>query len=68
MNRQLSSNSVGSALRKVESYQYPATHVGHLSDAQNEALEAFKQLSADKGYFRPATREQPASHDDETML
>jgi len=57
-------------LRRVDSYQYPAAHLGHLTDAQQEALDRFKSLCQEKGYYRPAgDGSNPyASHDDETML
>jgi hypothetical protein len=58
----------GGALQRVQSYQYPATHVGHLAHDQIVALERFKTLSAQKGYYRAAQGGQRASHDDETLL
>ena len=58
----------GGDLQRVQSYQYPATHVGHLAQDQIVALERFKTLAAQKGYYRAAQGGQRASHDDETLL
>lgn len=56
-------------LKKVESYQYPKAHVGHLGAGQLKKLDELKQLSRQKGYWTPAgPAGQPASHDDETLL
>ncbi|KAF2122486.1 CRAL-TRIO domain-containing protein [Lophiotrema nucula] len=57
-------------LKRVESFQYPAAHLGHLTDNQQLALESFKQIAQDGGYYRPpgAGGMAEASHDDETML
>ncbi|GAB7357013.1 hypothetical protein MBLNU459_g7841t1 [Dothideomycetes sp. NU459] len=57
-----------SDLQRTESYQYPATHVGHLNAQQQKALDSFKELCQQKGYFTPAGANGTASHDDETML
>lgn len=57
-------------LKLVESFQYPAAHLGHLSEGQQAALDAFKQLCQDEGYYEPAGfngRSEP-THDDETLL
>lgn len=57
-------------LKRVESFQYPAAHLGHLSESQQAALDAFKQLCQDEGYYKPAGfngRTEP-THDDETLL
>ena len=48
--------------------QYPAGHLSHLSDNQQEQLNAFKKICLDKGYYTPAAAGKDASHDDETML
>lgn len=59
----------GAPLERVESFQYPSGHLGHLSQSQQGALENFKQLCEQKGYYRPAQdRQHPATHDDETLL
>jgi hypothetical protein len=42
--------------------------LGHLGPDQEKALEKFKKLSQDKGYYRPAADGKPASHDDENLL
>lgn len=57
-------------LQRVDSYQYPAAHLGHLTENQQNALEKFKDLCRDAGYYRPAgvDGKKIASHDDETML
>lgn len=68
MQRTTTDSSIGSALKKVESYQYPATHLGHLTPDQNDKLEALKKIATDKGYYTPETSDRKASHDDETML
>lgn len=57
------------ALRRVESYQYPKAHDGHLDASQMGKLDAFKQSAQQKGYYTPpGPAGQPASHDDETLL
>ncbi|KAF2177878.1 CRAL/TRIO domain-containing protein [Zopfia rhizophila CBS 207.26] len=60
----------GADLRKIESFQYPAAHYGHLTDNQQTALDAFKKLCLDAGYYKPAgtDRKTDPSHDDETLL
>ncbi|KAF2018518.1 CRAL/TRIO domain-containing protein [Aaosphaeria arxii CBS 175.79] len=58
-------------LSRIESFQYPAAHYGHLSADQQQALEAFKSLCLEQGYYIPASPAEPrseASHDDETLL
>jgi hypothetical protein len=54
-------------LSRVESFQYPSAHFGHLSDNQQQQLAAFKQLCQEKGYYSPGGV-APPSHDDETLL
>jgi hypothetical protein len=41
-------------LQRVESMQYPAGHLSHLSDNQQEQLNAFRKICLDKGYYTPA--------------
>jgi hypothetical protein len=48
--------------------QYPAGHLSHLSDNQQEQLNTFKKICLDKGYYTPAAAGKAASHDDETLL
>ena len=50
--------------------QWPTGHVGHLSENQQNALESFKKLCEQKGYYAPASADGKvqASHDDETLL
>jgi len=57
-------------LKRTESFQYPAAHYGHLTDDQQAALDAFRQLCQESGYYKPAgTAGLPEpSHDDETLL
>ncbi|KAF2207388.1 hypothetical protein CERZMDRAFT_23613, partial [Cercospora zeae-maydis SCOH1-5] len=47
---------------------WPAGHVGHLSEGQRGALDKFKDISHEKGYYHPGDEKTAASHDDETML
>ncbi|KAF2144392.1 uncharacterized protein K452DRAFT_245186 [Aplosporella prunicola CBS 121167] len=53
---------------RVDSFQYPAAHLGHLTASQQTALDKFKQLAHQAGHYTPATAGAIASHDDETML
>ncbi|TKA71889.1 hypothetical protein B0A49_03352 [Cryomyces minteri] len=62
------SHSHDTDLARIESYQYPAAHIGHLSPPQQAALDSFKQLCQRQGYYRPAGPQGEASHDDETLL
>lgn len=39
-----------------------------MSAGQIQALEQFKELCKEKGYWIPANVDEPASHDDETLL
>lgn len=57
-------------LNRIQSFQYPAAHYGHLTNEQQEALDAFKVLCQDEGYYKPGgpTGTPEASHDDETLL
>ena len=61
---------MASSISRMESYQYPAAHFGHLNDDQQEALEKFKQICQERGYYFPKGQDgrQYASHDDETLL
>lgn len=56
------------ALSKTDSFQYPAAHFGHLTEGQQAALDSFKELCLENGYYRPAEHGNHASHDDETLL
>lgn len=58
----------GTELQRVDSFQYPNAHLGHLTEGQQKSLDSFKQLCASKGYYKPATAGAAASHDDETLL
>lgn len=55
-------------LQRIESMQYPAGHLAHLSDQQQEKLNEFRQLCEEQNYYTPATGAKAASHDDETLL
>ena len=57
-------------LKRIESFQYPSAHYGHLTDNQQQQLDAFKQLCQDEGYYKPLGTDEKAdvSHDDETLL
>jgi hypothetical protein len=55
-------------LQRVESMQYPAGHLAHLSENQQTKLNEFKQICQTNGYYTPPTGGKDASHDDETML
>ncbi|KAI2475727.1 CRAL/TRIO domain-containing protein [Pyrenophora tritici-repentis] len=55
-------------LSRVESMQYPAGHLSHLSENQQAQLVEFKNICRDAGYYTPASGGKQASHDDETML
>ncbi|KAL6703464.1 hypothetical protein ACN47E_009638 [Coniothyrium glycines] len=55
-------------LSRIESMQYPAGHLSHLTPAQQAKLDEFKQICEKQGYWTPSTGAGQASHDDETML
>ncbi|KAI8939543.1 hypothetical protein NX059_003312 [Plenodomus lindquistii] len=55
-------------LSRVESSQYPAGHLSHLTAGQQNQLEAFKKIAHEQKYWTPANGATQASHDDETML
>jgi hypothetical protein len=57
-------------LTKIESSQYPSSHFGHLTEQQQDALNKFKDLCQERGYYHPAGEggRKYASHDDETLL
>lgn len=42
--------------------------MGHLTEGQIGALQQFKKLSQEKGYFSPGDDKTAATHDDETLL
>lgn len=44
---------------------FPNGHLGHLNGTQEEALEHFKVVLAEKGLWKAGP---PASHDDQTLL
>ncbi|KAK4497464.1 hypothetical protein PRZ48_011915 [Zasmidium cellare] len=58
----------GGDLKRVDSFQWPSGHVGHLSEGQQGALDKFKELCTQKGYYHPGEGKTPPSHDDETLL
>jgi hypothetical protein len=55
-------------LSRVESMQYPAGHLSHLTEKQQAQLLEFKNICQQAGYYTPAAGGKQASHDDETML
>lgn len=57
-----------SAILATGEFGYPTGHLGHLTEAQEEALVAFKKLCIEKGLFTPADDINAASHDDTTLL
>lgn len=59
--RTVSSQSVA----QLSEYVYPRGHLGHLSETEAEALEAFKNILEERGYL---TRGPPASHEDPLLL
>lgn len=52
----------------VVEYGYPNGHLGHLISEEEEAFKNFKLLCAEKGNYKPADGDTPASHDDATLL
>ncbi|KIN00216.1 hypothetical protein OIDMADRAFT_125307 [Oidiodendron maius Zn] len=53
----------------VEVYGYPRGHLGHLTPEEEEALNNFKALCQENGYYSPGNGDsEPPSHDDATML
>ncbi|KAF2459326.1 CRAL-TRIO domain-containing protein [Lineolata rhizophorae] len=62
----------GDELSRIDSFQYPTAHLGHLTEGQQQALDAFKKICADSGYYTPGSPEpgedREATHDDETLL
>ncbi|KAH9879841.1 hypothetical protein J1614_001865 [Plenodomus biglobosus] len=57
-----------SDLSRIESSQYPAGHLAHLTPSQQEQLDIFKKIAQEQNYWTPANGATQASHDDETML
>jgi hypothetical protein len=55
-------------LSRIESMQYPAGHLSHLSENQQAQLIEFKAICEKAGYYTPAAGQRQASHDDETLL
>ncbi|PSN62444.1 CRAL/TRIO domain-containing protein [Corynespora cassiicola Philippines] len=56
-------------LKRIESFQYPSGHYAHLTDNQQDQLDAFKELCQTEGYYTPpGTDGKEPSHDDETLL
>lgn len=55
-------------LQRVESMQYPAGHLSHLTPNQQQQLDTFKKICLEKGYYTATAAGKDASHDDETLL
>lgn len=55
-------------LGRVESMQYPAGHLSHLTASQQDQLAAFKKICQEQKYWTPAALGGQPSHDDETLL
>ena len=59
-------------LPKVDSssFQFPVGHLGHLTDAQQKALDKFRSICEEQGYVVPEGKDgrKTASHDDATLL
>ncbi|KAF2129997.1 CRAL/TRIO domain-containing protein [Dothidotthia symphoricarpi CBS 119687] len=55
-------------LQRVESMQYPAGHLAHLTDNQQRQLDDFKKICQDAGYYHPGRGMIDGGHDDETLL
>ena len=43
-------------------------HLGHLTTAEEDALDDFKTLCAKHGIYKPAGPNNPATHDDGTLV
>jgi len=43
-------------------------HLGHLTTAEEDALDEFKTLCAKHGYYKPVGANSIASHDDGTLV
>lgn len=43
-------------------------HIGHLTEEEGSALDAFKVVAAQKGFYTPAGPSGKASHDDGTLV
>jgi hypothetical protein len=57
-------------LTKVDSFQYPSAHYGHLNENQETSLIKFKALCEERGYYFSKGKDGKSvpSHDDETLL
>jgi len=49
----------------VQAQSYPNGHLGHLTQSEEEALNKFRAILEERGYWKPGP---PASHDDPTLL
>lgn len=49
-------------------YGFPQGHLGHLTEAEEQAFAEFKQVCASKGVYTPGNGQQAASHDEATLL
>ncbi len=59
--------AAGEVIKSGE-FGFPIGHLGHLTEQQQLALAGFKELCAKEKIYRPRAGDDPASHDDATML
>jgi len=67
----LSRNDPQASARQANSEAWLAGHLNHLTTEQETALQEFKKLCEEKGYYTPAKAEGEggkATHDDATLL
>lgn len=59
--RTVSSQSIA----QLAEYSYPQGHLGHLTEEESLALEQFKDVLEERGYW---VRGPPSSHDEPQLL
>ncbi|ORX37620.1 CRAL-TRIO domain-containing protein [Kockovaella imperatae] len=52
----------------TKTWQYPSGQLGHLTESQQQALDKFKQLLAEKGTYTPSSEGKRPSHSDAILL
>lgn len=65
MSSDAAAPATSSTTAVADDFAYPRGHFGHLNEHEAKALEDFKALLEERGYFKPGP---PASHDDPTLL